>query len=210
MLIAGAKGFAKEVLEIYNQLDQLNDLAFFDDISEDIGDSLFDSFKVLKSIEDVKLLFRTKDPSFTLGVGDPNLRALISQKLIQAGGILTSTISPKASIGRFGNVIEEGCSIMTGVIITNDISIGKGCLINLNCTIGHDSILDEFVELSPNVNISGRCKIGSYTSIGTNATVIPDVKIGRNCIVAAGSVVLSDVPNNSLVAGVPAIIKKQL
>ena len=68
---------------------------------------------------------------------------------------------------------------MTGSVITNDISIGKGVIININCTIGHDSKIGLFVEISPGVNISGNCEIGDYTTIGTNATVLPKIKIGK-------------------------------
>ena len=83
-------------------------------------------------------------------------------------------------------------------------------MINLSCTIGHDSIIGEFVEICPNVSISGRCKIGDLVFIGTGATILPDIKIGKNSIIAAGSVVNKNVPDNVLVAGIPATIKKEL
>ena len=99
---------------------------------------------------------------------------------------------------------------MTGAVITNDVKIGNGVLINLNCTVGHDSSLGDFVEMSPGVHISGNCKVGAYSNIGTNATILPKVTIGNNVIVAAGAVVTKDVPDNCMVAGIPAIIKKEI
>jgi len=99
---------------------------------------------------------------------------------------------------------------MTGTIITNDIKLKKGTIINLNCIVGHDTVIGEFVEICPNVSISGNCEIGNYSFIGTNATILPKIKIGQNVIVAAGAVVTKDVPDNCMVAGIPAIIKKQL
>ena len=119
-------------------------------------------------------------------------------------------ISQKSTIGNFGNSISQGCNIMTGTVITSDIHIERGVIVNLNTTIGHDSVIGEFVELSPGVSISGNCSIGSYTTIGTNATILPKITIGSNVIVAAGAVVTKDVPNNCMVAGIPAIIKKEL
>ena len=83
-------------------------------------------------------------------------------------------------------------------------------MVNLSCTIGHDTTIGEFVEICPNVSISGRCTIGNLVFIGTGATILPDITIGNNSVVAAGSVVTKDVPDNVLVAGIPAIIKKEL
>lgn len=210
MLIIGAKGFAKEVLEVLYQLDDIENLLFYDDVNKDLPDKLYDKFKVLKAEEQAALYFKEQDKRFTLGIGNPVLRRKIYDKFTFLGGKFCSTISPKSSIGNYGNVIEDGCNIMTGSIITNDVVIKRGVLINLNCTIGHDSIIGKFVEMSPGVHISGNCIIGDYSVLGTNATVLPKLKVGSNVTIAAGSVVIKDVPDNCMVAGVPAVIKKQI
>lgn len=97
---------------------------------------------------------------------------------------------------------------MTGAVLTTGIYVEKGVLINLNCTIGHETVIEEFVELSPGTNISGNCYIGAHTFIGTNATILPKIRIGNHVVIAAGAVVTKDVPDQTMVAGIPAIIKK--
>lgn len=210
MIIVGAKGFAKEVLEVVYQLNKTDNLAFFDNVNTDIGDFLYNKFPILKSDNEVKNYFEKFGNEFTIGIGNPVLRYKLYKKFNDLGGIFTSTISPKAEIGFFGNHIESGCNLMTNSVLTNDIKIGKGVLINLSCTIGHDCIIEDFVELCPDVNISGNCIIGSFTFIGTNSTILPNVKIGKNVTIGAGSVVTKDIPDNSVALGIPAKVIKEL
>jgi len=210
MLIIGAKGFAKEVLEVLHQQNVLNHIVFFDNISNDVPEKLYDLYPVLKTENQVEEYFSITDCSFTIGIGNPILRKKLKDKFTNLGGIFTSTISPKTDIGNFGNLIQNGCNIMTGTIITNDVTILEGVLINLNCTIGHDSIIGNFVELSPGVHISGNCKVGDFSVIGTNSTILPKINIGKNVIIGAGSVVTKDIPDNCMAFGVPAKIIKEL
>ena len=210
MLVIGAKGFAKELLEILHQNNTIKDLVFYDDVNSDVEDKLFGIFKVLKKPEDAINYFKNVSKEFVIGIGNPLLRFKLSQKFIDYGGELTSVISPFAKIGFYGIEISNGVNILTDAIITSNIKIGTGCLINKQVMIGHDVILGDFVELTPGAKIGGHCKIGSFTFVGMNAIILPKVKLGKNVIVASGAVVTSDVPDNCMVAGVPAIIKKEL
>lgn len=210
MIVIGAKGFAKEVLEILYQLNQLENAVFYDDVNSDIPKMLYNQFPVLTSLSEAEEHFKSVDNRFTIGMGNPISRRKIFEKFTALGGQFTSTISPKANIGHFSNQIEEGCNIMTGVIITNDVLIKRGTLINLNCTIGHDSVIGNFVEISPGVNVSGNCIIGDYSNLGTNCVILPKIKIGKNVTIGAGSVVTKDIPDNSVAVGIPAKIIKEL
>lgn len=74
MLVIGAKGFAKEVLEIFHQQGKTNNIAFYDDVNENIGDLLYDKFPILKSEEQVVEFFDNYGYEFTIGIGSPKLR----------------------------------------------------------------------------------------------------------------------------------------
>jgi sugar O-acyltransferase (sialic acid O-acetyltransferase NeuD family) len=210
MLVIGAKGFAKEILEVIHQLNELDSLAFYDDISIDIDNQLYGKFPIIKTIEAASNYFKNVDNRFTIGIGNPILRKQLTNKFESNGGILSSTISPMARIGNYGIKIGEGCNIMMGAIVSNDVTIGKGCIVYFNSIITHECEVGNFVEISPNVTLLGRCKIGSFSRIGSNATVLPDVTIGKNVTVGAGSVVTKNLPDNCVAFGIPARIIKEL
>jgi sugar O-acyltransferase (sialic acid O-acetyltransferase NeuD family) len=210
MLIVGAKGFAKEVLEICHQNDNLDNLVFYDDINVHIDNKLFDRFNVIRNIDEAQEYFKLHDNQFTLGLGNPKLRFDLSQKFKNIGGILTSTISKGAEIGSYSVKINKGCNILSGSIISNDVTLGEGCVLYFNSLITHDCEIGDYVEISPSVSILGRAKIGSYSQIGASSTILPDVIIGRNVTIGAGAVVTKDIPDNSLAVGVPAKVVKEL
>ena len=210
MIIIGAKGFAKEVLEIVHQDGQLENVVFYDDVSDIVPSELFDQFPVLKSFEAAENHFNTIDNKFTIGIGNPIFRRKLFDKFMSIGGVCVSTISASAVLGSYEVNIGEGTNILAGAILSNSTTIGKACIIYYNVIITHDCIIEDFVEISPGAILLGRCKIGSYTQIGANATILPDVTIGKNVVVGAGSVVTKDVPDNSVVVGVPAKIIKKL
>lgn len=209
MLIVGAKGFAKEVLEICHQNNDLENLSFYDDVNVDIDDVLYNQFPVLKSIKDAENYFKTKDNRFTIGIGNPSLRKMLVEKFEAIGGVNTTIIATNSSIGNYGNKIAVGCNIMQKVVITNDVIVGKSVIINQLSSIGHDVIIGDYVEICPSVSISGNCIIGENSFIGTNSAILPKVKLGTNVVVGAGSVVTKDVPDNCTVVGTPAKIIKQ-
>lgn len=210
MLIIGAKGFAKEVLEVFHQLKQLNNIAFYDDVTTDISEFLYETFPILKNEKEVLAFFKENGNDFTIGIGNPNLRYKLYQKINLLGGNYTSCISPKAIIGSYDIEIKEGANILSNAIISNSVKIGKGCIIYYNVIITHDCTIGDFVELSPNAILLGNVEVGSYSHIGSNATILPNVKIGKNVIIGAGAVVTKDISDNNIALGSPAKIIKEI
>jgi sugar O-acyltransferase (sialic acid O-acetyltransferase NeuD family) len=210
MLIIGAKGFAKEVLEILNQSNQYENVVFYDDLNDDLPEKLYDKFLILTTLIEAENYLKTIDNRFTIGIGNPILRKKLSDKFIALGGILTSTISLNAKFGSEEVAIGVGANILDGTVISNSVTIGVGCIIYYNAVITHDCKVGDFVEISPAAILLGRCKIGSFTQIGANATILPDITIGSNVIIGAGAVVTKDIPDNCLAVGMPAKIIKEI
>lgn len=87
--------------------------------------------------------------------------------------------------------------VMVDIMFPEKISIGKNSVIGYNTTIlAHEYLVDEYRL--------GEVKIGSRVMIGANSTILPGIEIGDGATVAAGSVVIKDVPAGAFVGGNPA------
>ncbi|TXK49866.1 acetyltransferase [Pontibacter qinzhouensis] len=209
MIIIGASGHAKELLSILPEEQLIDQLYFFDEITPNLPDKLYDVFPILRNTDQVKEIF-THNTDFAVGIGRPQQRYQVSQKFKNLGGTLTSVIAATASIGQYDVTLEPGINIMSHVIITNSVILGEGALINARTSLHHDVSVGQYAEISPGCNITGGVTIGNFATIGAGATILPKIKIGDGAIVGAGAVVTKDVAANTVVIGTPARVIKVL
>lgn len=205
MIIIGAKGHAKEIYDICHENGDVIDY-FFDDVSVDNPSTLFGK-PILKIWADLTLQIAEKK-AVVLGLGSPRNRQKLYEKCQSEGGILNNCIAKSAVISSSAT-LQDGLNIMHFAFVGAEAKIGKGVLINARASVHHDCTIGDFVEIAPSAEVLGNCTLNDNCYIGANATILPKITIGKNTIVAAGAVVTEDVPDNCLVAGVPAVIKKQ-
>lgn len=99
---------------------------------------------------------------------------------------------------------NTGCSFQD----RGGIHIGDGLLLGMNVTI---ATLSHGMSLGTrNTTYPSPVIIGNNVWVGSNATILPGVTIGDNSVVAAGAVVTKNVPENTVVAGVPAKTVKNI
>ena len=118
-----------------------------------------------------------------------NLKCKFSKKLVQ------NHLQRKYSI-----LISFNCRIGNNFKLEHFIGtvIGREVIIGDNCTVYHQVTLGQKNDKFP--------KIGDNVVIYPGAKVIGDIKIGNNVVIGANSVVLKEVPDNSIVVGIPARI----
>ena len=203
MLVIGAGGFAKEITEIFQQRGDIHRLAFYDDVTPDAQPLLFNRFPILRDEHQAKA-YLADEPAFTIGIGNPILRYNLFQKFTAWGGVYTSTISPRAYIGSFDVAIGNGSNVLDGVAISNETSLGRGCIVYYHAIITHDSRLGDFVQLSPGAQILGGGIVDDFVMVGASATILPRLNIGKHAVIGAGAVVTKPVPDYALIMGNPA------
>lgn len=203
MVILGAGGFAKELLQVVEQHYPLDSIAFYDDRTPDLPALLFDTYPIIRNKEELKKFFQEFGSQFVIGIGNSKARDTMARMATEQGGELASAIDKNANISTYCT-IGEGATILANANISNSAIIGKAPLIYYNVIVTHDCHVGDFAELSPGATLLGHVTVGDYTQIGANATVCPKVTIGNHCFVGAGAVVTKDVPDNTIVVGSPA------
>ena len=140
---------------------------------------------------------------FILGTGFSELREKLGNLYESRGFKALTLIHPSARIGT-NSQIGAGSIICAGNTITVDVNIGAHVLVNLHCTIGHDTGIGDFSVLSPGVHLSGHSQIGKRCELGTGAVTVPGVSIADDIVLGAGTVVHTDLDLPGTYVGVPA------
>jgi len=109
--------------------------------------------------------------------------------------------------------LSEGMSIrsverLTGIhrdtIMRLGARIGRGAILNSNCTVEHDTQIGDWVHVAPGVTISGGVTVGPLSMIGVGAVIIEGKRIANGCIIGAGAVVVHDLTEPGVYVGCPA------
>lgn len=205
--IFGSSGFAREALDIAIAMNFVPYLILKDDeykVSPTKYNTIYE-----------KDLIENDFDGFAIGVGSNDIRKKISEKYKHLNWI--NLIHPSVTFGYdMENIIpnSKGLIFCAGTRLTNSIKFGNFVILNLNSTIGHDCIIESYVNLSPGAHVSGNVHIGDCTWLGTNCSVnngYPDEKliIPDNTIIGSGAVVTKTLSKQGIYVGAPARILKK-
>lgn len=203
LYIIGAGGFGREVawcVERINDVSPTWNLKGFIDDNEDLWGKLEDGYPVLGGLDYLK---KQKDVYSVCAVGNAQIRKKIIDKLANGGIRFATLIDPSVILSKRVS-IGEGTIICAGTIATVDISIGKHVIINLDCTLGHDDVIEDYVTIYPSVNVSGNVSVGECCELGTGTQIIQGKVIASDAIIGAGTVVVKDVRDSGTYVGCPA------
>ena len=147
----------------------------------------------------------------TMTTSDEGYRELIEQ--IVPGFPKSSTICPPFVCDHgSGIIIAEDVFINYNCSMLDEayIRIGRHTLIGPDCKFYTPQHPMNYIDRRRTIETAYPITIGEDCWLGGNVTVCPGVTIGDRCIIAAGSVVVHDIPSDSMAAGCPATVKKSL
>lgn len=136
-----------------------------------------------------------------IAIGDNQKRREIFQNASVAGYELPLLTHPSA-------LIESDCSIgkaaqiCIGAILSAEVSIAEGVIVNSGSSIDHECAVGAFTHIAPGAILAGRVTVGEEVFVGIGAKIAQGLHVGNGAIIGAGSIVLKDVPAGAKVLGI--------
>lgn len=203
LAIFGASGHGKVVAEV--ALSASWDFVEFYD----------DAFPSKISLEDFTIqggfdsLLKKADTydGFHVAIGNNRTRLKILNKLLDLNLFCPKIIAPTAVISSTAK-LGLGVSVMANVVVNAKTIAGDGVILNTSCTVDHDCKIAAGVHISPGAHLAGDVSMGTCSLAGIGSSIIQGKVIGNDTIIGAGSVVISNIPDNVTAVGIPSEIIK--
>lgn len=190
----------RECIALYNKYE----VAFFlDDDPPKVGSYV--SGIIIRNGSDMTKLKKEGIFGIATEIANSKKRLEIKEKAKECGLELINVIHPSAYIASSVK-LGKGNFIKAGAIIETNSIIGDCCIIDNGVIIPHDNIIEDGCHLAPGVTLGSSIRVGKHSIIGIGTSISTKIIIGKNVIVSVGSSVTRDIPDNSVVEGVPGKI----
>jgi sugar O-acyltransferase (sialic acid O-acetyltransferase NeuD family) len=136
-----------------------------------------------------------------VAIGSPKLRKRVVSELPSTARYVT-LIDPTAVVSKYAS-LGKGSIVGAGVVVTCNVDLGAFVQLNLNTTISHDTVAGDFFTTAPTVSVCGNCSIGAGVYLGAGACVRQGITICDGVTIGMGGVVVKDVLEPGVYAGVP-------
>jgi len=203
--IFGAGGFGREVKTIIDAINirtpkTFEFIGFFDD--NIAKHEVINGFPVLGGIAELNQF--KEELNVAVSIADPLIKKNIINSIKPKNIYYPNLIHPSVLISDESVEIGIGNIICAQTILTCNIKIGDFIILNLMCTVGHDTTIQSYSSFMPSVNISGEVMVGEGVYVGTGAKIINQLEIGEFTTVGAGAVVAKSLPAFCTAVGIPA------
>lgn len=143
---------------------------------------------------------------FVNGIGSP-ANFWKKDEIIAAAGInldrFATLVHPAASVARSA-VLGPGTVILPHATVCSHARVGSHAYIGPSAVVSHDSVIGDYTCITAGVSVAGAARVGARCYLGTNSCIREKIRIGDGSLVGMGSVVVSDVAEQTMVFGNPA------
>lgn len=204
IVIVGAGGFGREVEWLINRINKVKptyEVVGFADDGKESGEPVGHSTVIFNTDE----LSKTSEKySVAIAIGNAKVRKMLAEKISSNKNLsFPNLIDPAVIYDEEEVTLGEGNIICGGTIMTVNINIGNFNIINLDCTIGHDDVLNNYITIYPSVNVSGNVIVDDCTEIGTGTQIIQGLSVNGNTIIGASAAVVKSIEESGTYVGVP-------
>lgn len=201
LYIIGAGSVGGHVaLNINEYSDEFEVAGFLDDDPNKIGTEQFGS-KVIGEVEDV---LKLKEAFIVIGIAFPDTKRKILDKISKNSSLNYPTFIHSHSWVSQNVSIGKGCIIYPGTTINYGSELDDFVVLNMNCALGHHTKIGTYSSLAPGVNTGGHTVIEEGVDVGIGTSTLQNVRIGGGSVVGGQSMVTRDVAPASKVVGIPA------
>ncbi len=212
IIILGTGGNSIDILDAINEINlisqQYNCIGFLDDDISKKDSNIF-GVKVLGSLNDAN---KFSDAYFINGIGNSS-NFINKQKIIEKISLepnrFETIVHPSSSVSKF-SMIGKGSVIFQNVTVCSNVNIGMHVAVLPNSVISHDVKIKNYSTIAGGVCISGNSIIGESSYIGTNSSIRENLSIGNKCLIGMSSNILTNIEDNTVYFGNPAIQKKKI
>ena len=137
------------------------------------------------------------------GAGDTAPRRRLCEHVLDLGFELVpaihaaAVVSPHAELG-------AAPTILATAVVNAGARLGENVIVNTGAIVEHDCFVGAYAHVATGARLSSGVEVGEGAHVGAGATVRQGIRIGARAIVGVGAAVVHDVPDDAVVAGVPA------
>jgi sugar O-acyltransferase (sialic acid O-acetyltransferase NeuD family) len=200
LLIYGAGGHAKSVMEIVRQSGEYAIAGIVDDNpaltgKQVLGIPVLGTRAILPALRAQSVTLAANGVG---GIVDIGVRLRLFELLAGYGFNFPTLVHPRVAVEPSAR-LGEGVQVFANAYIGAEAELQARCMVNTNAVVSHDCVIGAYTHIAPGALLAGHVHVGERTLVGMGVTVHIGVRIGDGVRIGNGAIILADVPDQTIV-----------